>query len=67
MNSLTHKVPFSVGHVARDISLIHLEVQQPPVKRPRAKFKFALLDVKRKPAYIHVAGAHEDTCDEVKK
>ncbi len=65
--SLTHKIPLSVGHVARDISLIHLEIQQPSVKRPRAEFKLALLDVKRKPAYIHVTGAHEDTWDEENK
>lgn len=65
--SLTHKIPLSIGHVARDISLIHLEIQQPSVKRPRAEFKLALLDVKWKPAYIHVTGAHEDTWDDENK
>lgn len=60
---LTHEVPLSIGHVARDISLIHLEVQQPSIKRPWAEFKLALLDVKREPAYIHVTCAHEDTWD----
>lgn len=56
---LTHKIPFSIGDVAADICLLHLQVQGPPPIGPGPKLQFALLHIKREPAHINVAGALE--------
>jgi hypothetical protein len=56
---LTHEIPFSIGDIAADICLLHLQVQGPPSIGPGPKLQFALLHIKREPAYIDVAGALE--------
>lgn len=56
----TDEVPLPVGHVAGDVGLVHLEVQQPAVVGPGAELQLALLDVEGEPADVHVARAHED-------
>ena len=57
--SLTHEIPFSIGDIAADICLLHLQVQGPPSIGPGPKLQFALLHVKREPAHINIAGALE--------
>lgn len=57
----TDEVPLSVGHVARDVGVVHLQVQQPAVVGPGAELQLAPLDVKGEPADVHVARAHEDS------
>lgn len=59
---LTHEIPFSIGDIAADICLLHLQVQGPPSIRPGSKLQFALLHVKGEPAHINVAGALEYAC-----
>lgn len=54
---LTQQIPLSVGHVSRHICLLHLDVQQPAIKRPRAKLQLTALDVEGKPPHIHATGA----------
>lgn len=61
---LTNQVPLSVGHVGRDVGVAHLEVQQPPVVRPGAELQLTRLDVEGEPADVHVARAHEDSCED---
>lgn len=56
---LTQQVPLSIRHVSWHICLLHLEVQQPAIKCPRAKLQFTALDVKWKPSHIHVTCADE--------
>lgn len=56
---LTHEIPFSIGDIAADICLLHLQVQGPPSIGPGPKLQFALLHIKREPAHINVAGALE--------
>lgn len=56
---LTHEIPFSIGDVAADICLLHLQVQGPPSIGPGPKLQLALLHIKREPAHINVAGALE--------
>lgn len=54
---LTEQIPLSVVHVSGDVSLLHLNVQQPSVERPGAELQLTPLDVEGKPSHIHVTRA----------
>lgn len=58
--SLTHKVPLPIGNVCRCVHIQHLEVQQPAVVCPRAKFQVTFLHVEGEPTHVDVAGALQD-------
>lgn len=58
---LTYKVPLPIGYVGRDVHIHHLEVQQPAVVGPGAKFQVTLLHIEWEPPYIDVAGTLQDT------
>lgn len=57
----TDEIPLPVGHVARDVGVVHLEVQQPAVVGPGAELQLTPLDVEGEPADVHVARAHKDS------
>lgn len=60
---LTHKVPFSIGNVACNVSLNHLQVQRPASIRPRAELQITALHIKGEPSHIDVAGALKYPCE----
>lgn len=62
---LTDKIPLPIGYVGRDVHVNHLEVQQPAVVGPGAKFQITLLYIKWEPPDINVTGTLQNACRDV--
>lgn len=62
---LTHEVPLPIRYVRGSVHIQHLEVQQPAVVCPGAKFQVTLLHVEGEPAHVDVAGALQDARGDV--
>lgn len=63
--SLTHKVPLPVGYVCGCVHIQHLEVKQPAVVCPWAKFQVTLLHVEGEPTHVNVTGALQNARGDV--